>query len=89
MKLIIKFYDSDGCEWQATNTIPIEYESAEKLLVDMEEWAKMTEVSKDIYIGGWNGTGICTSDILGTAEYSSITIMTLDEWFDSHEVNCE
>lgn len=86
MKLIIKFYDSDGFEWQTTNTIPIEYESTEQILIDMKEWAEKDAVSTTSLIRGWNGTGIKSYDILGTSEYSSITIMKLDEWFESHEV---
>lgn len=36
MKLIVLFSTSDGCTWSYDHVIPVECESAEKLLVDFE-----------------------------------------------------
>lgn len=81
MKLIILSNRSDGCTWYATDTIPIEYESEEQLISDMEDWANVDTEDHAYWREGWNNTGISSPMILGTDPYESYSIMTLDDWF--------
>lgn len=82
MKLIIEHQYGDGCTYEHTDTIPIEYESSEQLICDMEEWAKKENNSKTLYCHGWGGFGIEPNTILRKAQYMSIDIYTLEEWFE-------
>lgn len=80
MKLIILHNYSDGCTFWGTDTIPIERESEEALICELEDWAKQGDTTS---YEGWCGTGIHDSTVLGTNEYNSIEIVTLDAWFAS------
>jgi hypothetical protein len=82
MKLVIVFNDTDGYTWSDTKTIPIEYESEEQLIVDLEEWAKKTPANYHT----WKDTAISPSVIFGTKEYGKISIMTLKKWFEENKV---
>ena len=42
MRLIVQYVEGDGCTYSCENSIPFEYESAEKLLLDLEELASST-----------------------------------------------
>jgi hypothetical protein len=58
MRLIIEYDVTDGCTFSCTNTFPLEYESAEQLLVDIEHnvaeyviWNAQREKEFDFVIG--------------------------------------
>lgn len=79
MKLLILFYPAKWNPSVAPYIFPIEYESEEKLLSDMEEWAKTTSNKF------WGNTYITPSDILNS-NYTTIEIINVDEWFTRNEV---
>jgi len=93
MKLVVCF--STGNEvWNADHTFPVEYESAEQLLVDYE--AEVLRATKAYTAGDWRAGQI---QFLGFAWDLSdfydrisnlileISIFTLEEWFEQNKVS--
>jgi len=87
MRLVIEYYVGDGYTWSATNTVPVEYESAEAFVVEFEEackearvqakqtrrhWLEFTFASLE-----WDADCFFTSD----GDYCPPEILTVDEWF--------
>lgn len=52
-KLVMTFTIGDGCSWSCDETLPIEYESPEALIVDFMEaaWKAHREKTKFIFAG--------------------------------------
>lgn len=78
MKLVILHHYSDGCTYSGVSTIPIEWESEEALIVELEEWAKENENR----FGYWKNTGIEANTILDKSEYCAVEVITMDKWFE-------
>jgi len=87
MRLVIEYYVGDGYTWSATNTVPVEYESAEAFVVEFEEACKEARVQAkqtrrhwlEFTFAGleWDADCFFTSD----GEYCPPEILTVDEWF--------
>lgn len=87
MRLVIEYYVGDGYTWSATNTVPVEYESAEAFVVEFEEACKEARVQAkqtrrhwlEFTFAGleWDADCFFTSD----GEYCPPAILTVDEWF--------
>lgn len=41
MRLIVSYTDTDGYTYSCQNTVPVEYESAEQLLLDISLWVSL------------------------------------------------
>jgi hypothetical protein len=85
MRLVIRYDIGDDCTWWAQETLPVEYESAEKFLVDFEEavWAAHKEADRSWYYQEFTVAGlkfnICHFIVNG--EFQPPAILTVDEWF--------
>ena len=85
MQLVLQYGDGDGCTFSCTCTHPIEYESAEKALVDFE-----TILNDAISTTGHFGEFIFAGIEMGisTFKFDDYIILpeiwTIDEWF-KHE----
>jgi hypothetical protein len=87
MRLVIEYYVGDGYTWSATNTVPVEYESAEAFVVEFEEACKEARVQAkqtrrhwlEFTFAGleWDADCFFTSD----GDYCPPEILTVDEWF--------
>jgi hypothetical protein len=87
MRLVIEYNVGDGYTWSATNTVPVEYESAEAFFVEFEEACKEARVQPkqtrccwiEFTFAGleWDATCFFTSD----GDYYPPEILTVDEWF--------
>lgn len=86
MRLVIVYHMGDGCTYSCTETVPVEYESAEAFAVDFEK------VAMDTYNTGANygafmfaGHEWYTENHAyydnGENVYDAPTILTVDEWF--------
>lgn len=80
MKLVVTYMHGDGYTWWADETVPIEYESEEHLLCDLEEFVES-------YLSGSNcnefkNTEICASDLIENGKYYAPTVRTLEQWWD-------
>ena len=83
MKLIITYPVGDEYTYSSTTTICIEYESEEKLLLDIEVWAIKHKGENLLYCGsGFNGTDLFPEDYLDNLEFNSFKIRTLEQWFE-------
>ena len=82
MRLIILHHYSDGYTYSGTATIPVERESEEALIVELEDWGR----NKEPDCHGWCNTGIEPNTALGKSDYCSIEIMTLEKWWED---NCK
>lgn len=78
MKLVILHYYSDGYTYSGVSTIPIERESEEALIVELEQWAKQNEN----HFGYWKNTGIEANTILDKNKCCAVEVMTMDKWFE-------
>jgi hypothetical protein len=99
MKLVVCF--STGSEtWNADHVLPIEYESAEQLLVDYETEVRRAAAAKADRFGPYTfedfdvhffGTEWDLSDLYDpdTKTIYDIEIHTVEEWFDQYKVNCK
>jgi hypothetical protein len=94
MKLVIEYDISDGFTCSTTKTRPIQYESAEALVVDFERsvLASTEARTEEFTIAGvafsrYNH-GNFKADNKNRKKlsfsYSSPRIMTIDEWFDGN-----
>lgn len=81
MRLVLEYNDGDGYTYGYTVALPIEYESAEALLVDFDEAmnnAHKNNDARDINIGGHN---FYCGTFFENGKYWPPTIYTIDEWF--------
>jgi hypothetical protein len=83
MRLVIEYTEGDGCSWYATNTIPVEYESAEAFAVEFEEachlqYNKNSWQHKNFILAGkeWD-----VDDFFDDGNYCPPEVLTVDEWF--------
>ena len=85
MKLVLIYNHGDGCTYWCEETVPIEYESAEALIVDFENAAKSAYCSDkwDFIFAGhtFDSYRFFENNILDS--YICPKIMTIDEWFDA------
>lgn len=86
MRLVIEYTVSDGCTYSATNTLPIEYESAEAALIDFESMAtelmaksRETGDFSNLHFGGQE---FVVYDFYEDGKFYAPTILTVDEWFN-------
>lgn len=91
MRLVIEYTVGDGYTWSGTDTIPVEYESAEAFAVDFEREVKsrMSKMTQEFYMGNTvfyadNHSYYSESEKLRI--YDAPNIFTVDEWFAYH--NC-
>ena len=88
MKLVLEYQQSDGCTYSCTNTLPIEYESAEGLSVDIE--AAMRKAHADCkgditFAGHVLDVGSFFYHTDAGLQYDEPRIFTIDEWFKYHD----
>lgn len=87
MKLVVQYTTGDDYTWWATVTVPIEYESEEALLVDLEEHCKKlvaafntgdykTRSSLEIF------HGLCVENFVEKGIFFPPEIYTLDVWWE-------
>lgn len=90
MKLVVEYQVSDGCTYSFTETVPVEYESAESFIVEFEQLCKVEKEGRlqsgFLFAGKW-------FDATNFFEYNWTTkervfyppkVFTVDEWFDYH-----
>lgn len=88
MKLVLAYGQGDGCTYWSERTIPVEYESAEALIVDFENAAKSAYCS-DHWDFVFAGHTFDASDFFDknsfdeNDDYMCPEIMTIDEWFNA------
>lgn len=78
MKLILIHHESDGYTYSCENVYAVEYESEEKLLCDILDWAEKHKIDCDNFLD----TSIQSSDIFSEYFDSNIEIMTLEKWWE-------
>lgn len=85
MRLVIEYSEGDGYTYCCTNTFPVEYESAEQLLVDIEDTVKAW-IKAEYPSSGQTATfGKCElylDHFLEHGIYYPPNIYTIDEWFE-------
>lgn len=88
MRLVIKYQDTDGCTFWCTNTFPVEYESAERLLVDIEhnvlEW-KISEYDSEKSTMMIGTLELYLGHFLEDDDFVPPSIYTVDEWFKAND----
>lgn len=87
-RLIVEYTAGDDCTYYCTNTVPVEYESAEAFIVDIEVAARMALLSQQ---GNFTLAGKkfdtssffydCNWAVPGSGIFDAPSIMTIDEWF--------
>ncbi len=80
MRLILRYDSSDGCTYSCTTTFPVEYESAEALLLDFLEAAKQA-ILGDNYEFTFLGETFDPSQVYSRfdpAQYPRLTGVTLE-----------
>jgi hypothetical protein len=84
MRLVIQYNNTDGHTFHLTETVPIEYESAEKFLIDFEEQHKSCYSAKGFlvkytfHLAGWEFEPSLFEDELPT-------VLTVDEWYHQNQ----
>lgn len=82
MRLVVIYYEGDGFTYSCQNTVPVEYESAEALAVDLEEACKKAHharvISFQLADQQWFHSCFFEDD-----RYFAPEILTVDEWFDT------
>jgi hypothetical protein len=86
MRLVIEYNVGDGYTWHATNTIPVEYESAEAFAVEFEEACKEARVQAKQSARHWveftfAGREWDADNFFEKGVYYPPEILTVDEWF--------
>lgn len=87
MRLVIEFHIGDGF----TETVPVEYESAEAFAVDFEKATLDSYNSGANYGAFWFAGHECWSTNHGYQDngkfvYDAPTILTVDEWFAARNI---
>lgn len=77
-RYVLVYQLSDGYSYSFDETVPILYESAEQLLIDVEEFCK---VGKEFEICGHL---FDPNDFSSDGKFYAPDIYTLDEWFDNY-----
>lgn len=84
MRLVIEYVVTDNYTYWATETNPVEYESAEAFAVDFEAMVRESHQSRrgEFYLADtqWPSHE-CMKFIDGEWKYTAPDIMTVDEWF--------
>jgi hypothetical protein len=85
MRLVLKYIVGDGYTWWGEMVRPVEYESAEALLVDFEAAVRSAQAR------GWReyrfefaGHTFDADDFIQGDNYVPPEILTVDEWFQQH-----
>ena len=84
MKIVVTYSIGDGCTWSADSVIPVEYESEEALLVDLEEAANAYLSKKPMDRDSetkLSGTNIFIDHLIENGKYYAPSIRTLEQWF--------
>ena len=85
MRLIVSYTEGDGCTYSCQRDIPVVYDSAEQLTVDIEEVANRIirgEHREDYFTGtSFNGHTIYVNHFVEQGKYFAPNIYTVDEWF--------
>ena len=92
MQLVIEYAIGDGYTFSATDTIPVEYESAEAFAVDFEAAVRQrmgihVSNTQEIHMGGkvfYADAHSYYSDAEKCRVYDAPNIFTVDEWFAYH-----
>ena len=79
-QLVLIYEVGDGCTFSCTIIVPIKYESAEQLAVDLEQFCKSEEDFITI-----SGTTFESYDFCDEGVYYAPIIYTVDEWFAAHD----
>lgn len=86
IKLVIEYVCSDGCTYSFTNSIPVQYHSAEAFAVDFEAaWteARLSDEFEFDFAGkSWDREDFRDAD---PYVFSMPRIFTVDEWFAYHK----
>jgi len=80
MRLVIEYVSGDGCTYHCTDTVPVEYESAEAFAVDFERAVRQAAQPKIYEFVFANRTFQTDAFFLGGTYYPP-EILTVDEWF--------
>lgn len=99
MRLILRFQISDGCTYSCTETLPVEYESAEALLVHFMDAARSARLAnREFEFLGTTFSPDCFYERVETRRVAGATylevgkrtylecapdVLTLDEFFAS------
>jgi hypothetical protein len=97
MRLIVEYPITDHCTYSFTTTVPVEYESAEAFIVELERlcieakkvWDDAWPTSRsptEIQIGGQT---FDFDDFFESGHYYSPDVYTIDEWFAEVEMKDE
>lgn len=88
MKFVVKYDYSDGCSYSFPIVEPVEYESAEALIVDLEEaaWEFFNDQkSGNLFFAGieWPVDMLLWKDFDVDEEHrkAEFEVLTIDEWF--------
>lgn len=78
MKLVVLYSIGDGCTYHCTETLPIEYSSAEQFLIDFENNVlNHQSFSVGLRTFDWR-------DFFFEEKYYSPAVLTIDEWFAAY-----
>lgn len=91
MRLIIEYGIGDGCTYGCTETVPVEYESAEAFAVDFEQLCNENKRNHQTFLFAgnfWHASNHLSRYDAKTNEcpYDAPDIFTVDEWFKYHGV---
>jgi hypothetical protein len=84
MRLVIRYSIGDECSWNATETVPVEYESAEAFAVEFAAFCRANHKrGYSHHMAEFAGQQWCPDNFfLGRAnDYYPPEILTVDEWF--------
>jgi len=90
MRLVIEYVSGDGCTYHCTDTVPVEYESAEAFAVDFEDAVRLAAQRKiildrpaqpKIYEFVFASCTFQTDAFFRDGTYYPPEILTVDEWF--------
>lgn len=90
MRLVVEYSIGDGCTYHCITTVPVEYESAEAFIVDLEQNCREMRSRS-----GWNRVAIELGgqkfdaddffpDISQDDKFYPPDIFTVDEWFQTN-----
>lgn len=85
MRLVITYTFGDGYTFSATETVPVEYESAEAFAVDFEALCRQYQSDyREFEFAGhsWSASPFFECRDTNTKVYIAPDILTVDEWFE-------
>lgn len=88
MKLVVTYCEGDRYTYSCDCTVPIEYESGEAFLVDLEEHCKKYIKGLRNHLDMFKDTGIYASKLIESGVYYAPTVRTLEEWWEQEVAKC-